>query len=261
MLHQAALLPGQRPCRCHEPMAQLLSDIQRRKMMTAHYGLGYKSCPLSGCHAPDLANDCGAGILEEIWGHQEGKVATIIVYDGQPPISAVDLEDILDDLRKARAVITSILMAKLACMKTFPWSISILAHSDEDGVAKPGAARLRDEFRRDPRQDVHHPLTWALFRPGSFFSNGLDKFIEGAGRADLPYPVQVLIAVYKFPPCAETCIERKHWEVSDELKKATHVGPVRISLSNRMPMLETWLATGKCTVDDLLAMFQKARSL
>eukprot|EP00972_Heterocapsa_arctica_P037835 5569566-Heterocapsa_arctica.AAC.1 len=126
-----------------------------------------------------------------------------------------------------------------------------LAHVKED-VARDFAPKILEAWNQDPRQEVHHRLTWKLMRPGSFFREGLELFIAGTLRRDLPQPFLQQVASFRFPAAVETTIEEKHARVS-MAKRCHHVGPVRISLANRLPMLERALRSGSLCPKRLLS--------
>ena len=44
-------------CPCHRAMWAFMSKHMRAHMYTLHFENGYTSCPMAGCHAPDLAHD------------------------------------------------------------------------------------------------------------------------------------------------------------------------------------------------------------
>ena len=81
-----------------------------------------------------------------------------------------------------------------------------------------------------------------------------------APRWSLGRAFKKTIAKYKFVPVVETTIESKHQKVSTE-EKRHHIGPVRVSLSNRMPWLEQNLAKHPETITEILDSFSKARKL
>lgn len=88
-------------------------------------------------------------------------------------------------------------------------------------------------------------------QPNSLFATELGKFIDGTPRASLHESVRRQIAAFRFVSCAESTIEGKHAKVA--LANRSHfVGPERVSLSNRLPMLERWLRAGHATSHELL---------
>ena len=90
-----------------------------------------------------------------------------------------------------------------------------------------------------------------------FFLGNLDASCYNPFGAGLEW-LQVL-AQLRFLVVSETSVESRHAKVSLELHKHA-VGPCRVSLSNRYPILQQWLATGFGTMAEFLNHFDKARS-
>ena len=85
-------------------------------------------------------------------------------------------------------------------------------------------------------------------------------FIAGRPRRELPVECLLRIASFRFVPAVETTIEVKHQRVS-LARRAHHIGGVRISLSNRLGMLQRWLAQEYITAQELSRAFNQTRSL
>ena len=112
----------------------------------------------------------------------------------------------------------------------------------------------------DPRKEAHDPFTWALLEPRGAFDLDLERLANGCARKDLRTSTRQQIAVLKFPPVVGTTIEAKHHKVS--LAENAHgIGRVRVSLSNRLPMLERWLSRKVFGIDELLDAFESARAM
>lgn len=147
-----------------------------------------------------------------------------------------------------------------------PWLLCGLAEADEAKARQIGA-RAVDAFERDPREEAHHRVTWALMRPGSDFRASLDYFVDGCARPDCgdtgrqKEEFLAQIARFAFFPTAETCIEAKHAKASMALKKDCNIGPVRISLSNRLEMMESMIRRDPATLHRLVDHFETARRL
>jgi hypothetical protein len=152
-----------------------------------------------------------------------------------------------------------LLKLKTAHLDKLPWLFCGLAHTDEQ-IARSIASRIRELWQHDPRQHVHHRLTWSLMHPGSPFADELDKFIDGAALADLSEAFQSRVAGWRFVPVVETSIEGKHAKTS-LAKKSHHIGPVRLSLANRLPFLDRSLRAGHIDPHQLLAKFHEARTI
>jgi hypothetical protein len=135
--------------------------------------------------------------------------------------------------------------------------MAILSHYDEE-VAREGAVIIVDMFSRDPREEVHDEMSWRLLNPASEFGLDLQRFIAGEARANLSPETLFEIAVPFFWIVCETSIEEKH----ARLARFNHskLGPVRCSLSNRLPLLERLVTQNKLPVVELIAAFEKARN-
>ena len=107
---------------------------------------------------------------------------------------------------------------------------------------------------------VHHEVTWRLLQPGTEFSVQLSLFNAGQSRSQLSMAFRHEIAIFRFAPVNETTIEEKHARVSLDSKKH-HIGAVRVSLANRLRMLERLLDIGCIDIKDLLLNFGKLRNL
>ena len=121
---------------------------------------------------------------------------------------------LFEDFRIAKGAITAVLLTKNAYWRVLPYFLAILAHCQEDAVARPGAARAIELFDRDPRPEVHDPYTWSLMRPGAKFRADVLAFIGGARRATLSVSSGVEIGIFKLMPMCETTIEDKHGRIS-----------------------------------------------
>jgi hypothetical protein len=152
-----------------------------------------------------------------------------------------------------------LLKVKTAHVDKLPWLFCALAHTDE-GIARSYGKLIKDAWSQDPRREAHHRITWSLMKPGSAFSQALDAFVAGAARSSLPVEFRMRIASFRFVAFVETTIEAKHARTS-LARKAHHLGPVRISLANRLPFLERSIRTGHIEVEQLIQKFQQARHL
>ena len=139
-----------------------------------------------------------------------------------------------------------------------PWVLAGLAHADE-AVARTIAQEALLQFEKDGRKDSHHRITWFWMQPG-LLRNQLGQFANGARLEEIGAPLYGEIAKLRFIFVVETCIEAKHANVAKALNHRV-LGFPRISLSNRMQLLERWLARQHVQVSDLLDKFQHARSL
>ena len=230
-------------CICHEPLfvnkcfaSKPMSEYQRRKLLTAHFGPGCRCCPAAGKRMAEIADGRLEHVLDLIWSDIEtdilfGKVAQF------HPLTFEQLEFMKLEMQRARTAMTTWLMLKLDYMQKLPWGLAVLALPDE-ARARIGGRRMRELFRRDPRPPpVQSRKTWALMQPGAPFAIGLDKFLDDElPRSLCGEPFRVGVGTFMLMACVETCIEEKHCRVA--LREKQHaIGPVQVSLSNRLPML------------------------
>ena len=151
-----------------------------------------------------------------------------------------------------------LLRMKTSYMQKLPWLLAGLAHPCE-ATAREVARKCLEVWQEESRPEAHHRLTTKLFAPGVFLDS-LKAFADGAAFNALPQAFLKQVAVYRFVPVVETTIEEKHARVALS-KKRHHIGPVRISLSNRLPLLERWLLRRHVSGEKLLEKFAISRSL
>lgn len=150
---------------------------------------------------------------------------------------------------------------KLGYLQTLPWALAALGLADEER-ARAAGLRVRALFRRNPLPPpVQHKKTWELMNPEAPFSIALDRFIdEGCSRRDCGRDFNFEIAKWKFMPDAETIIEEKHARVSHASAKSPNFGKVKVSLANRLPMLERSLARCPSSITSLMDSLALTRS-
>ena len=122
------------------------------------------------------------------------------------------------------------------------------------------ACRALQQFDQDPRQEVHHSKTFALLRPGTPFRRGLQQLVSGRELNQCDAGFLSEVASFRMVVSVETTIEAKHSRVA-HAKKAHHLGPCRVSLSNRLPLLERWLTRGHLSLGSLVQAFEQTRCL
>lgn len=134
-----------------------------------------------------------------------------------------------------------------------------VAHHDPT-IARQVGQQCLDRFAEDPRPAAQHRITTMLLKEGAPFRAELVKFIAGAALADLDSAFVRHVAVLRCIITVETSIESRHALVT--LAKRKHpIGPVRVSLSNRLPLLERWLRRGHIDMGTIIECFTEARSL
>ena len=247
-------------CPCHSRLlSNVTSTVLRRKFFENHYGAGFTTCPNASCHAPDLAAGKLESILNELWTRSEATLCETKQFVGTQPMDTAAWAVVMEDFRRVKAASTLQLTMKNDYWQRLPWLLSGLAHCDEQ-VARSCGRKAKEAIQVDPRREAHDSITWRLLEPGCPFDMELDRFIAGTPRASLQHFALVVIAGFKFLPVCETTIEAKHGRVSLE-NRMKKLGPVRVSLANRLPMLEKWLTRGVFSLEDLLNKFEEARQL
>ena len=106
----------------------------------------------------------------------------------------------------------------------------------------------------------NHDLTYILLNKESWFRKELDLFIAGKPRFCCSECFLIVILSFRLIPCVETTIEEKHARTTLENKRHP-VGPVRISLANRLPWLERQLSKHPEKISEFLSCFEKVRNL
>ena len=265
-------------CSCHEPLFALgggdssgssdegersgdrrgMSEYRQRQLLELHYGRGVRRCPMAGKRADSMADGMSSQVLASAWAHIEKVMRA--KYLRLHPLSPEQLELLQSEMRLAQSAQEALLRTKNDYWERLPWSLAAVAQVDEDR-AREKARLCVLAFERDPRPPpVHHPRTWFLMAPGAPFRVELDEFIAGAPRWSLSDSFLEVLAEMKLMPCVETTIEEKHARVT-QAKARHHIGPVRVSMSNRFPMLERRLLSQPEHLSDLLRMFEGARTL
>lgn len=251
-------------CICHQKLfAHASSQFRkphqvnafRKQCLRRHFGQAFTVCPMAGMLGPELV--CGAleSHLEDIW--QLELLDFMQEEEGLEHLSMEEQEQLAEDLATARAHVGWEIATKLDWCKRLPWKLLGMAHHDQD-VARQCAREAYEAFQRDPRQGCHHRITWAWLRPGSPLLAGLQSFIAGTDRSDLDEMFRVHVATSRFVLVSETSIEGKHAKVS--MQSMTGIGPVRVSLSNRLPLIEKRVELDDQYLVDLVSCFAEARN-
>lgn len=196
---------------------------------------------------------------EAAWAPLEEELLLLRQLRGAQPMSQADWALIWADAGKAKSFLLGLFRLKTGYVKKLPWVLAGLAALNEDKAREAGRRAL-EQWRDAPEESLQHPITWRLFQPGVFL-DALEDFVErGRPRQDLPESVRMQIATWRFASPVETKIEQPHAQVS-KASKTHFVGPVRVSLSNRLGQLERWLRGGHFSVEELLAEFGRTRRL
>ncbi len=234
-----------------------MSEYRRHLVLEKHFSGACGSCPMSGKRAPEVVAGRLESLLESVWQNSE---STILHNASLYSLTADDMSRLRADMLHAKGVQTSLLQIKCSYWTSLPWCLIGVAHHDE-AVARKCAKSSLQKFDKDPRAPpVQHHISWTLLKPGALFRSELQRFIDGESRWALHADVQVQIAAWCFIPIVETTIEAKHAYVSSENKKH-HIGPTRVSLANRLPLLERLLLRDPSFIIGFLEDFESARSM
>ena len=246
-------------CLCHEALVRNMSQFQKEKVMQLHCGQGITTCLAAGMMAPELVAGRLESVAEEAWTDIQASLLTLVSLPRAQAMTRDDWEALLADYRHGRSAVMAIFTLRVNFWRRLPWLLRCAAHANED-VARDCARRALSQFMVDPRQECHHRVTWEYLGPDSPTREAWDQFAAGSPRCSLPVGFLAALAVLRFVVTVETTIEAKHARVALE-RKSHHIGPVRVSLSNRLPLVERWLARGHIDIRDLVHHFGEARSL
>jgi hypothetical protein len=245
-------------CSCHERLFQNLSDHRRMSLYKRQFGEGYTCCPMHGKRAPELADGRLHAVLQEAWDLATHDVLFGFIADLHPLTESERIR-FQSDITKAKVTIETVLTVKLQYYGRLPWLLCGLALADESRARAIGVKAI-SQFEQDPREAVHHRKTWALMQPQSQFRAQLQSFVQGQQRWSCGPEFSLQVAKLRLVPVVETTIEEKHSRVSLD-KKRHHIGPVRVSLANRLPLFFRTISRDPSALQDLLPFFQQARSL
>ena len=247
-------------CPCHKALIKGLDAYKIRLVFEAHYGVGSSFCPMGSKNLPELVDEGIEVVMDEQKNIMEEELKVFCPPPNVRPMTNSDWETLFDNMRLGYRASLSILQLKTDYIHRLPVSMGGLAVADEDR-ARANAVKVRNAFRLDPRRDVHDARTWKLMEPGCDFAVDLDGFIDlRKNRRELSRHFQHEIGIFRFIWVNETPAEERHAIAAVDIKRS-FIGPVRISLSSRLPMFERWLKHGVVTGEDLLRCFTKARAL
>ena len=87
----------------------------------------------------------------------------------------------------------------------------------------------------------------------------MDRYVAGVPRESLPTWVQAAIAEFRFVPLVGSSIERKHALV--KVENHLGLGPVRVSLANRLPQFEAQLRRDPSSAEPFCECFARVRTI
>lgn len=211
---------------------------------------------MRGKRAPELA--AGEHIHNASGQLWEAQIGVIMEELQDVTLTAEQWARVQHDLQAAKVHLRTLLQLKTDFAKRLPFFFAILAHQSEE-VARDGARRILDMLDREPDPSSHHRITAQLMSQDGFLA-GVRGLAEGQLRESLAHGVLQTIAGFRFIPIAETTIEEKHSRLALQLKRHG-VKPVRVSLSNRQPLLELIILCEPDTLQILATHFSQARRI
>ena len=94
------------------------------------------------------------------------------------PVHAAELDIVMEDFRIGKDTVVCVLALKTTYLQQLPILFAGLEAVDEE-EARSIAIRIKAAWDTDPREVVHHRVTWSLMKIGTTFAAELDKFIDG----------------------------------------------------------------------------------
>jgi hypothetical protein len=199
-------------------------------------------------------------VAEQVWADQESELHRMPIHPGAAPLTEAEKKQIMDDFWLGKSLVMALLRVKTTHWRQLPWLLCGLAATCE-AEAREVAQVILDAWEkvRDNPPGAHHRVTHALLANQEFLGQ-LRDFAGGLQRDRLTPNTLTQIARLRFIPTVETTVEEKHARVS-QANRRHHISPVRVSMANRMPLLERLLARGHVNALRLLEVFTQARKL
>ena len=141
-------------------------------------------------------------------------------------------------------------------MEALSLVVCSLAHWDKATRAR-GAKRILEVFAQEPEASLHSRLSVEWM--SGLLNAGLVDLSNNVDFVDLDPHVQLKISEYFWVPIDETPIERPHAKLAVDTKKATRIGEVGVSLSNRWPLFTKWLQMDRSCFGRMVGAFSQAR--
>ena len=243
-------------CPCHHNLLAVLHEGWKQRCIEQHYQGATSSCPMAGLRAPDLASGKLEEVAQELMSHADVSVLASEIPAETSAMPQSEWQLLKSDFNKGRAVALTTLQIKTSFWRTLPWLLCGLAHSNPRTV-QAVATQAMLAWQADPRPEGHHPVTQSFFSEP--FLTSMQELANGRVLSTLPCAFQLAVSELCFVPVVETTIESKHSRAT-LAKGVFKMGPVGLSLSNRSIMLERWLRSGFCSVEELLHHFAIART-
>ena len=232
-------------CECHKELNVFLSQHKRQALMSKHFGHGVITCPFSGWSMPEVVTGKVDDLFESILVNTEQQLLETELISNVDRPSEADWSEMLSDFRIGKESQLAILTIKMGPIRTLPRKFYGLAALDEEKARRCGE-QIKEQWSLDPRPEVHDRHTVKLMTNKVFVEN-LDAFVGGKPRRTLARSYKLKLGIFRVAFTVETSIEAKHAAVTTE-KKRHHIGPVKISLSNRLPLLESQIRSGHVEV-------------
>ncbi len=177
-------------------------------------------------------------VVTHVWRDIECTLLSLSPLQHAASLSPENWASLFADLRACQAHIAALLQVKTQFWKSLPWCLVGLAHGDAQIVRQMATSAIA-QFEKDPRREAHHRITWHWMNPAGPLRNSVDFLAKGVITVlECPAHVVKSIARLRFVVVVETTIENKHARVTMARRKHT-IGPVRVSLSNRLLMLDS----------------------
>ena len=215
-------------------------------------------CPCSGLRAPELAADMLQDIFRALWDVHLSTFIVAAAMSNVGILTQADMQVLTNDLNLCQASMIYQLQIKLDYWQRLPWILVALAHVDE-AVARRCCRKALEDFLQAPDRRLHHRITWEWMRLDGLLFADLQAFADGAPRFSLSRTFIDSVANFRFISLVETTIERKHALVRMESQR--HLGPVRVSLSNRLQILEDRIKADPAMLKNFCDLFSRARTI
>ena len=173
----------------------------------------WKSCPVSGKRAPEMA--CGdlRPRVEE-WA-REAELGVVVACASVA--EQADRDAILADFANGVSFVAASLDLKLAIWRVLPWRLAGLAHHEP--VAAAACARdCLAQYDANPDAGAHHRLSVRLLAPFSEHRPAVEALAAGRPLADLPGASIIEVLRLKWIPIGERVIESRHGLISRALR-------------------------------------------
>lgn len=151
---------------------------------------------MGGKQAPEVAAGYLTEVLDVVMEDLETNILTSETM-GFRPLVGDELEELTQEIRRARSCIVTTLRVKMDYWSRLPWLMATLALVDE-GKAREFAVQILAAFDLDPRPPPVQALkTWQLLREGRWFRAELILFINGKPRWECSARFQEQIAIWR----------------------------------------------------------------